>query len=135
MVRRALPLVGIAAMLLVGCKQRLAHDDLVGTYRLNRPGAEDVLVLNGGGRYVHRFTPADGSTSADSSTWTLEEHDGEQRIVFSDFLMRAPKEDDTTRTQVRGFWAALVSPARSGDVRLLVNDDLGWYYVREAASR
>jgi hypothetical protein len=131
MIWRTLPLIGVVATIQLGCKKPVTSSDLVGSYRMTKPGAEDVLDLQPDGRYIHRFATSGVATSADTNRWTLEGRDGEQRVVFSEFLMRAPKEGDSTLRQTRGLWSAEVSRNMKGDFRFVVNDDLGWYYVRE----
>jgi hypothetical protein len=127
--------MGAAVLILLGCRQPVTSDDLIGSYRMTRPGAEDAVILEPDGRYIHRYRSPHGAAIADTNQWRLEEQDGEQRVIFNEFLMRAPKEGDSTLPQTRGLWAAEVSRTARGVIRFQVNDDLGWYYLHEESSK
>lgn len=123
------------ALFVAACDRTPRMGDVVGTYRLNRGDATDVIEIRDDSTYLHSVQSSRGDTIADSGKWTLEDTRGTWRVIFMDFLMRAPKEGQAGTLQVRGIWPATLGHDLRGRMRLTVNDDLGWYYVREDPSR
>jgi hypothetical protein len=124
-------LCGLVGLSLAGCGSSPHVKDVVGTYKLNRGEESDIIEVRNDSTYVHTLRPRGGEVATESGKWTLEEHGGEQRVIFTHFLMRAPKEGLAGTAQVRGIWPATIGRNIRGRIRLTVNDDFGWYYVRE----
>jgi hypothetical protein len=122
---------GLVALILAACDRPAQSGDVVGSYRLNRGDAKDIIEIRADSSYVHSVEPSKGEPTSENGKWTLEDIGGARRVVFTNFLMRAPKEGQAETSQVRGIWPATLGQDVRGRTRLTVNDDLGWYYVRE----
>lgn len=127
MLKPLMLLLGLAATPILACNRDIRFGDVLGSYALNKGDAIDVVELRADSTYSHEITPRAGSANVERGAWTLED----RRIIFTDFLMRAPKEGEGGTPQVRGIWPASVDRDMRGRLRLVVNDDLGWYYVRK----
>lgn len=129
--RRLLTVAGLTVLLSSACRQPISTADLSGSYRLDLTGVDDVLLLRPNGTYVHRFMSANGAETVDSSRWELADQYKERRVVFFNFLMQVSVDVDSTRPRIRGLWSAQIRRSVTGEIRLVVNDDLARYYVQE----
>ena len=119
------------------CGRRARPDEVPGTYVMNRGRAADTLVVRPGGTYLRRYVAPGGAPATDSGAWSVDTATGEGRIVFEGFVARwrgevFPGLPDPGGGR-GGLWAVAAERPPGGGVRLPVNDDVGWAYVRVAA--
>lgn len=128
-------LLAIVVMLIgtTACAERLdSPDEVVGTYRLRGGGYADLLIVQPGGHYEHRYSRADGTAVVDSGTWEFLDVEGPS-VVFADFYAYWGHEKFPGAPLGRGYWPAQVERTLGGSTRIPVNDDLGLVYLREDA--
>jgi hypothetical protein len=72
--RRWSQIVGILAILLVGCSSPPSMKDLVGTYVASYKFGDEQLTLGADGTYEQKFTPRDKTlkSAVNSGTWDIE---------------------------------------------------------------
>jgi hypothetical protein len=117
------------ALVLSACAQVQRTDDLVGWYVLRTDSATDVIRVDRDGAYRHGFYPHNGHSVQESGSWEFDQVDGQPVIVFHDFVDRASLAYFPDRPQIRGMWPAHVQRSIWGGLRLIEDDDAGWYYV------
>ena len=137
---RMMVIVRTCAAILCACQSACSADarrpeDVVGTYVLNRGSAQDMIHVRSDGRYVHSYVLPGRMVAADSGTWQLGDYDG-QRVLFDNFRSwsRAEREGqgagDVAPAPNPAEYPALLERGLFGEERLVVNADLGWYYVK-----
>lgn len=104
----------------------ISVEDVIGSYELNKGSARDEVEVLTNGRYIHTY-------ALDSGTWSLREHDG-TRLLFEGFRSwsrgaRYPHQ--STERPPAALWPALVERSVLGEVRLIVDIDQDWAYVRK----
>ena len=114
------------------CSRPVPPDAVPGTYVMNHGRAADTLVVRAGGTYVRRYAAPGQPLAIDSGTWHVDSLAGEQMLGFDRFATRWEAETPfaSDRDTVPVLW--LVSAKRDArrGVRLVVNDDLDWAYIR-----
>lgn len=115
-----------------GCQHAWTPGDLVGHYRMTGGNAKDVLVLRSDGRYVRLFAQPGEPLVTDTGRWQLKEERDGFRVVFTDFTARWRGSGvPDWPGEGAGLWDTYPQRTLFGSTRLVVMDDLGWYYVRE----
>jgi hypothetical protein len=102
---------------------------------MNTGRAADSLWLLPGGHYVHRYVAPATVPAVDSGGWEVEPRRGDElRVTLADFVMRSDAETwPVAPPSLRpGYWSTYVQRASRGRPALVVNDDLGWAFVRVA---
>jgi hypothetical protein len=125
----------IAAALLVTSSCRGVPPDAVpGTYVMNHGRASDTLVVRAGGTYIRRYAAPGQPPAIDSGTWSVDTASRGQMLGFDRFPTRWDAETPfaSDRDTVRGLWLTIAHRDVRGRVRLVVDDDLDWAYVRSA---
>jgi hypothetical protein len=100
---------------------------------MNQGRAADTLVVRADGSYWRRYVAPGQAPVTDSGRWAVERVTGEALIGFENF---APRWQSETFPGVpglpgaRGLWPVAAERTLAGTVKLPVNDDLGWAYIR-----
>ncbi|MCI0656242.1 MAG: hypothetical protein L0170_04130, partial [Acidobacteria bacterium] len=79
--------VSSAALLIVsvlGCTRNLSHDDLIGTYRIERQFGVETLVLEGDGSFEQEIVPPGGEVVRSIGTWDAPGPRPKRLVVLSD---------------------------------------------------
>jgi hypothetical protein len=121
----------------IACGAEVAPAELPGLYVMNKGRAADSLWLRSDGRYVHQYMgPGHAAAVVDSGAWQVEHRD-ELRVTLSNFVERSLVETwpvDKPSLQPT-TWFTYTRRASSGRPSLVVDDDLGWAFVRVAGLR
>ena len=101
---------------------------------MNDGRAADTLVVRTGGTYVRRYVAPGQPLVIDSGTWSLDTLSGEQMLGFHKFPTRWEAETPfaSDRDTVPVLWLVRAKRDIRGGVRLVVDDDLDWAYVRSS---
>ena len=127
--------LGLSIGAAVGCDRPIESAELTGTYVLEGVAASDTINVSSGHRYVHAFRAIDGAVVRDSGEWSFKQLDG-TRLVFHQFRQGVLERLDRRVSPVADSnepaneWVALVERDLSGRLRIVVNADLGWSYVK-----
>lgn len=132
-----------AAVVLVGCSRKIASSNVVGTYVANLNEGVEILEVKSNGTYFYTCklgkspdfanTPHWSSSSSDVSDFTNENHwnlhydGGEPRLTFDNFRFCAR---DYRRSS--GFWDVSVQHSWTGTIRLPIDRDVNFYFVKKA---
>ena len=138
-IRRAwLPLTVLVvamAALSIAVRRRSGPVDVTGHYRLNQGHARDELDLRPDGAYVHSYILPGQPPEIDSGRWHSEVMDGAFTLTFDDFVMKSSLERDRRPDVSRGFWGATPERTMLGKLKLPVDPDKGWSYIRDDRTR
>lgn len=113
------------------CTRVPLEEQVLGKYVLDTDQAHDELVLYPAALYVHSYMPIGASAIVDSGRWRFEPFDDGHRLVFTDFSMRARNRTFPGMPQSAGTWVVPLERTITGKLQLEVDDDLGWYYVKQ----
>jgi hypothetical protein len=120
-----LPRVACAILYAVGtaaCSRSVGVDELAGLYRANHELGTDLVDVQAGGTYIHRFT-RNGTAVSEEGTWQIES-DPHLTVTFNRF-----RWVDGVGSAQPGFW--VVTPVRRwGRVNLPIDEDKGFFYVK-----
>lgn len=109
-----------------------------GHFEINQGRARDVIDIYPNGTFIHTFALPNEALQADSGAWSLLDLDG-ARVQFEGFRSFSSAERDGLEpgsgSPTPGVFAALVMETRGGTIKLLVDQDLGWEYVRQGPPR
>lgn len=104
-----------------------------GHFELNQGRARDVIDIYPNGTFIHTFALPSQALQADSGVWSVLDLDG-ARVQFEEFRSFSSAERDGLEpgsgSPTPGVFAALVMETRGGTIKLVVDQDLGWEYVR-----
>jgi hypothetical protein len=123
----------LAALTLQGCKDPSRRETVVGIYHANHGHGDETLTINADGSYHHKYIAPDGdkkrSSFSDEGTWSLiSDSSGNQRLELKQFRFGYV---DINRDQRPGWAAMIVEVSWTDQIRLVINDDLGLYFVKE----
>ena len=123
-----------AALVASSCRRSVPPDAVPGTYVMNHGRAGDTLLVRAGGTYVRRYTAPGQPLAIDSGTWSVDTLLNDGMLGFNSFLTRWDAEVPfaSGRDIFRGLWLTIAQRDFRGSVRLIVDDDLDWAYVRSA---
>lgn len=109
-----------------GCRSQIDEATLVGTYIANHGRGKDTLFVEPGGKYIHHFLGPSGKRFEDEGTWDFESDPaGNYNVVFTGFQHYW---DEGARSNA--IWPAYVQRSLFGKVRILLNEDLSYYYEK-----
>jgi hypothetical protein len=102
---------------------------------MDRGRAADTLVVREDGTYRHRYVTSSATAVTDSGRWSINTLDGDRLITFAQFTPRWRTESSPSEARPTGWWPVQAERTLGGTVRLPVDDDFGWAYVRIAPER
>jgi hypothetical protein len=109
--------------------------DVPGTYVMNRGRAADTLIVLQPGRYRRVYRMPGQPVIVDYGTWSVDRSRHQMVIKFATLWARwrAETEASSLRRSPLAPVAWSVQPTRTlnGRVKLLVDEDLDWAYVRK----
>ena len=111
----------------LGCSRMIDRSFVIGRYEANHRKAIDNLQLNSDGTYVHYFKTHESKEFKASDKWEFEYTNGKPTITFSKFSFGLSGYG----TAQPGFWIVQVERSLTGDIRLCIDPDLGYYYVKQ----
>jgi hypothetical protein len=104
---------------------------IIGKYKANHNKGEDLLELKEDGTYIYQFITPDGKEIKNTNKWELEYLEGRPIITFLRFSSALSKYS----SQRPGFWIVEVEKSFfNGNIRLCIDPDLGYYYVKKKPS-
>jgi len=131
----------LVILVLVGCSRRIAPADVAGRYTANRGNGVDVLEIRKDGLYSYTCklgkTPDFENTThwpqasieatdfRNEGRWNLHYDEGEPRITLDHFQACAR---DYRRPP--GLWDVPVERSLFGTIRLPIDSDVGFYFVK-----
>ena len=104
----------------------------MGVYVMNRGGAADTLLVREGGTYVRRYAAPGRPVIAYSGRWTVDTVGSRRVVRFAAFAPRWRAESAAVERQLVGWWPVRPERTARGTVRLPVDEEQGWAYVRVA---
>lgn len=132
----------LATLALVGCSHKISPLDVAGTYVANRGKGVDVLEVKKDGTYVYTCNPAkapdfsntshwkgsssDASSFTNGNNWSLHYDDGEPRMTFDGFRFCA-----LDYRKQAGYWDVSVQRSWRGVLRLPIDRDVNFYFVKQ----
>jgi hypothetical protein len=122
------------AIAVIGCSRPADLRDVPGTFVMNRGRAADTLTLQSEGRYRRAYVAPGQEAVIDTGTWSVDTVGRDVYLTFDAFTPRWRAE--TSPPAVRsvasamGYWPARPERTWAGDIQLVVDDDLGWAYVK-----
>jgi hypothetical protein len=121
----------------VGCGRPARPAEVPGTYVMDGGRAADTLVVRPGGTYLRRYAAPGRAPVTDSGTWSVVTGAGAGDLAFQGFVPSWRAETFPGPSEPGGgrghLWFVAPKRGAGGGVRLPVNDDLGWAYVRVGA--
>ena len=129
---------GIAFVVLLAvitaCDSSAKGRELTGLYVMNKGQAADSLVLRNDSSYRRTYAKLNEAIVVDTGRWSAVNRDGTQQLELSNFLSRWRAETYPTANHSTPGWFVVVPTVRFGSrVRLDVDTDLGWAYVRQTS--
>ena len=109
------------------CSSAINRASVVGKYIANHGKAFDAIDLNQDGTYTYLYRPKSGAEFHNSGRWTLYREGSEARITFRDFIFGLPGYGGGPP----GYWDVEVETSWAGKLRLSINPDLNYYYVKQ----
>jgi len=90
-------------------------------------GGTHQLQVQADGTFVYIYSPTGGNTTKTTGTWTLHHTKRGLSILF-DGLALAPSDADARKS---GYWDIPIHRPFWGPIRLPINDDLGYYWIKK----
>ena len=90
-------------------------------------GGTHQLQVKADGTFAYLYSPTGGSSTKTTGTWTLLRKKRGSSIVFEGLAL-APSSADTRKP---GYWALPIHRPIRGPIRLTINDDLGYYWIKK----
>lgn len=118
---------------LSNCEKPVDTSEIPGRYVSNFGGVTDVLILRPDGQFLH-IIGSDGSAKKENlGTWSSVD---KRRILLTNFVWQQGTPGDRLRKAQSEISEEAVSVSiefgfSQGKVRLTVNSDLGYYYIKE----
>jgi len=119
--------LAVLATMISACSRSVSPSELPGTYVMNRGQAADTIFVRSDGTYLRRLVLPGEAPVSDTGQWQLEPVAGEERIVFAKLRAKWPGLREESPP---GYWPVRTVLGAGGQVRLPVDEDLGWAYVR-----
>ncbi|MFN2570406.1 MAG: hypothetical protein ABR537_02170 [Gemmatimonadales bacterium] len=113
--------------------------EVPGTYVMNRGRAADTLVIQPQGRYVHMYRAPGQPVVVDVGAWSIDTIHKQAVVTLHGFWQRWRTETEASELLrhplAPGLWQ--VTPQRDalGRLRLMVDEDIEWLYVRRGRAR
>jgi hypothetical protein len=135
--------LGLSALLclVASCSSApVQPQDLHGYFLMNQRGITDQLWLCTGFVWIQAYQSKEEAPTISSGSWELDtwSRDGETRILLRGYVPLWRREEPSyTRAGDRhypsgeGYSSMLVQRQYSGRIRLVLNSDLGRYYVKQ----
>jgi hypothetical protein len=124
----------MALLVTAACARSVPPEEVPGTYVMNRGKAADTLVVRADRMYVRRYAAPGRPMAIDSGTWSPDHVGSSPMLGFQGFPMRWEVETSPDgRDTARVLWLVSAQRDARGGVRLLVDEDLDWAYIRVAA--
>jgi hypothetical protein len=113
----------------VGCVIPIDNDEIPGRYVANHKKVLlDMVEIRADGTYTYQYKTVSGDDDfTNTGTWIIEDHAGRTYITFNKFVFVLPGYGSGRPA----YWP--VEPLRSltGSIRLTLDPDLGYYYVKQ----
>ena len=126
----------LLSLLLAGCTRSADLRDVPGTYVMNQGQAADTLVVKAEGQYRRIYVMPGQVAIIDTGAWTIDTIGAEVLITFAHFVPRWRAETDPpelrSQSLIQGFWPTQPERTASGRIRIVVDPDDSWAYVRTA---
>ena len=125
---------GILLVAITACDVGIDARELTGLYVMNKGQAADSLVVRNDSTYRRVYASPNSPIVVDTRRWSAVNRDGTLQLELSNFPSRWRAETfPSVQLSTPGWF--LVAPTRrfGASVRLVVDPDLGWAYVRQSA--
>jgi hypothetical protein len=115
---------------LAACSRPATKDEALGAYAMNKGKARDTLIVYPNGAYARRYAAPGAVMVVDSGRWIWNSIKTEQVLTFENFIPRWNDElyPPTRATPVN--WPTRPERRLGGTIKIPVEGDLGWAYVR-----
>ncbi len=113
--------------LMSSCSMKINDNDLIGDYIANHPFGYDELSIKKDGTYIHIYSGNDGSKFENRGRWDLKRSEGKVELTFSKFKFGPPEYG----TDVPGYWVVNAQRSILGQIRLVIDYDLDYYYYKK----
>jgi hypothetical protein len=117
-------------VVIAACSRPATQDEALGTYAMNKGKARDTLVVYPNGTYARRYAVPGAAIVVDSGRWTWDTLKTEQSLTLEKFIPRWNDELYPPTRATPGVWPTRPERRFNGTVRIPVEGDLGWAYVR-----
>jgi hypothetical protein len=129
---RAIRTLSILSILLslVGCSREVDSAAVLGTYVANHNKGLDEIELRQDGTYVYVCRLDDGKTLRNTDGWTLHYENGQPRITFNHFTFCLSEYGAQP-----AYWDVPVDRTWTGTMRLPLDPDLGYYFIKQNSAQ
>lgn len=110
-----------------GCSGEIDIKTVIGNYVANHQKGTDTLELRPDGTYNYQYIFPDGGEIKISNKWEFNNSDGKPIITFHKFIFGLPGYG----SKDPGFWIVEVKRTLTGDLRLVIDPDLNYYYIKQ----
>ena len=119
------PILMVIVSAVVGCYGDIEPGDVPGMYVANYREFTDTLFIEDDGWYIHLWA-RDDTTVFDTGLWEYGFVGGERVVDFKNFSF--PPRKGLGTVSPPNFWPARMERSLLGEIRLIINSDLGLYY-------
>lgn len=117
-------------MLCASCSPQVQTENVVGTYLSNHGHGVETLTLHPTGRYTLVHKEGGKIVLQNEGQWALEKDDrGNARLSFERYVF-GYRDRDPFPDGDPGYWLVTVDQTWSGKLKLPVDPDLGYAYVK-----
>jgi hypothetical protein len=109
-----------------GCSRNITQDEVIGIYIANHHKGLDEIELQRTGLYTYTCKLNDGKALKNSGSWSLHYENEEARITFNNFVFCLSQYGSKP-----AYWDVPVEKSWTGKLRLPLDRDLNYYFVRQ----
>lgn len=125
--RALMPLLLGVIISAAACSPNVGPRAVLGRYVANHNKGLDVIELKQDGTYAYVYRPTQGEEFRNAGRWTFYYKDEAPRITFRDFVFGLKSYGGLDP----GYWDVEVERSWDGRLRLALDADLNYYYVKQ----
>jgi hypothetical protein len=119
---------------IAACSRPATKDEALGAYAMNKGKAHDTLIVYPNGAYARRYKAPGAAIVVDSGHWTWDSNKTEHVLTFENFIPRWNDELYPPTRATPAIWRTRPERRLGGAIKIPVEGDLGWAYVRVSPS-
>ena len=121
-------------VVIAACSRPATKDEALGVDAMNNGKGHDTLIVYPNGVYARRYAVPGAPIVVDSGRWSWDSIKSERVLTFENFI---PRWNDELYPPTRAApvnWRTRPERRLGGTIRIPVEGDLGWAYVRVSHS-
>ena len=109
------------------CSPTIDQRAVPGSYFANHGKGLDAIELKQDGTYVYIYQSRGGEEFRNAGRWTFYRQDNAPRITFTDFVFGLRGYGGAKP----GYWDVEIERSWRGELRLSLDPDLNYYYLKQ----